>query len=75
MNKNEVDDLCRKVQTWDQAVLDRLIGQAAIDYARNHERLRIIEERLSAHVEAEALREREEFARLKAKFEGKETEL
>lgn len=38
MDQSEFDELTTRITTWDQAALDRLVGRAAIEYAKNHER-------------------------------------
>lgn len=38
MEREEIDRLCERITTWDQAELDRLVGRPAIEYAQAHER-------------------------------------
>lgn len=38
MTDGEIKELCHQVVTWDQAELDNLLGQPAIEYAEQHQR-------------------------------------
>jgi hypothetical protein len=38
MNDDEIYMLCKRITTWDQAELDRLVGRPAVEYAKAHER-------------------------------------
>jgi hypothetical protein len=37
LSNAELDAICKRVTTWDQAELDRLVGRPAIAYAQAHE--------------------------------------
>lgn len=37
MEEEELSELCKRVTTWDQAELDRLVGRPAVKYAVDHE--------------------------------------